>query len=476
MFCLLIFSFISALLVSKLGFNFGVVAVVLVIGTPAIIACIFNLEFGLMFTITLSFFLLGVKRIADDIPLGILMDLLVVIMLFGLFISQIKNRDWSFAKNKVSIFILIWMLYNLLQAANPSSESFMAYVYTVRSYAGLMAVYFLLMYAIRSVEFVTRLLKLWITLMTLVMLYGYFQEYIGLLPFEMKWITAEPGRYALLFQAGKFRLFSFLSDPLAYGFSMSFTGIMCIILANGPYKKYKKVLLRILGILMLNAMLFSGTRAAYVLPIAAIIFYTVIVQKKKMIITGLALGVLAMIMLNVPTSDPNIVRLQSAFHPGDDASYQVRVKNQAFIQPYIQSHPLGGGLGSVGEWGKKFSPWSPLANFPPDSGYIRIATEMGWAGLLLFCTLLFVIFREGIKDYVRIKDPRLKNYSLAMLCVLFSLVIANFPQEAIGQYPVSILFFVAIAIVNKCRGFDNNLSSPNASVGVVAKATKALPF
>ncbi|CAN5509665.1 O-antigen ligase family protein [soil metagenome] len=455
---MIIVSAILSALTARYGANFGIISTVLLIGTPAIIACIFNLEFGLMFTITLSFFLLGVKRISDDLPLGILMDLLVVIMLFGLFISQIKYKDWSFAKNKVSIMILIWMLYNLLQAANPSSESFLAYVYTVRSYAGLMTIYFLLMYAIRSVEFITRLIKLWIFLMILVMLYGYFQEFVGLRQFELNWIMSDPGRYALLFQAGKFRLFSFFSDPLAYGFSMSFTGILCIVLAGGPFSSRKKIFLRILGVLMLYAMLFSGTRAAYVLPIAAIIFYTVLVQKKKMVVTGIILGIMALIFLNMPSSDPNIVRLQSAFHPGDDASYQTRVKNQAFIQPYIQSHPLGGGLGSVGEWGKKFSPWSPLANFPPDSGYIRIATEMGWGGLLLFCSLLFIIFREGIRDYVRLKDPRLKNYSLAMMTVLFSLVIANFPQEAIGQYPVSILFFVAISIVNKCKSFDEKIN------------------
>jgi O-antigen ligase len=115
---------------------------------------------------------------------------------------------------------------------------------------------------------------------------------------------------------------------------------------------------------------------------------------------------------------------------------------------------MGGGLGSVGEWGKKFSPWSPLANFPPDSGYVRIAVEMGWIGLFLFCLMLFIVFKEGIKDYFRIRDPMLKTISLGMLTVIYSLTIANFPQEAIGQYPINYLFFVAIAIINKCRQFD----------------------
>jgi O-antigen ligase len=201
-------------------------------------------------------------------------------------------------------------------------------------------------------------------------------------------------------------------------------------------------------------MLFSGTRAAFILPPAGLIFYALITFKKKVLYSTVVLLLVGIVIINVPSSNANIVRLQSAFNPTNDASYQVRVKNQAFIKPYIQKHPLGGGLGSVGEWGKKFSPWSPLANFPPDSGYIRVAVEEGWFGLLLYVTLLFVVFYSGIKDYFRIRDPELKTYALGMLTVFYSLVIANFPQEAIGQYPINILFFVAIAIINKCRKLD----------------------
>ncbi|MGL1489090.1 hypothetical protein ACSTJG_25000, partial [Vibrio parahaemolyticus] len=76
----------------------------------------------------------------------------------------------------------------------------------------------------------------------------------------------------------------------------------------------------------------------------------------------------------------NILRFQSAFRPNNDASYRVRIFNQARIKPYIWSHPIGGGLGSTGEWGKKFAPNSYLANFPPDSGYVRTTVELGYVG------------------------------------------------------------------------------------------------
>jgi len=455
-------SLLIAHIVSKMGFAVGVVILAIIIGLPLTFAAMFYLKFGISLIIVLSFFLLGVKRFVGDVQLGLLMDFLIAVMIFGLIVRQVQERDWSFANNPISKIILVWVIYNLLQGGNPSAESFLAWVYTVRSFAGIMAMYFLLVYAIRSEKDIYFLIKVWIGLTLLGTAWGYVQEHIGFLQFEMAWIMATPERYALLFQAGTFRKFSFFSDPLVYGILLAFTSLLCFVLATGPFSKPKKIFLLAAGMFMMVGMLYSGTRAAFILPVAGLLFYGILTLKKQVIIAmffaALVLGVVA----NVPSSNPNIVRLQSAFNPTEDASYKVRMRNQAFIRPFIYTHPLGGGLGSVGEWGKKFSPWSPLANFPPDSGFVRIAVEGGWLGLLIYSALLYTVFHVGIKNYLLLKNPKLKVVSLGMLLVLFSLTLANYPQEAIGQYPISLLFFVAIAILNLAVKFDRKPELLNA--------------
>ena len=135
-----------------------------------------------------------------------------------------------------------------------------------------------------------------------------------------------------------------------------------------------------------------------------------------------------------PTSNLAVYRFQSAFKPSEDASFQVRARNQKRIQPYILSHPFGGGLGATGVWGQRFAPYSYLASFPPDSGYVRVAVELGWVRLLIFCSLMFVILYTGIVAYYRIRDPELKTYCLAMILILFALNIGNYPQEALVQF------------------------------------------
>lgn len=119
------------------------------------------------------------------------------------------------------------------------------------------------------------------------------------------------------------------------------------------------------------------------------------------------------------------------------------------------SHPIGGGLGATGAWGQRFAPNSYLANFPPDSGYVRIAVELGWIGLLLFCFLMFFILKSGIDNYFSIRNPELKTYCLSMLLIVFVFNIGNYPQEALVQFPSNIYFYVAVALINITKRIDD---------------------
>ena len=103
-------------------------------------------------------------------------------------------------------------------------------------------------------------------------------------------------------------------------------------------------------------------------------------------------------------------------------------------------------------WGLKS--FAFLANFPPDSGYVRVAVELGWVGLFIFCMLVFVILRTGINDYYHIRDPELKSYCLGMVLVVFCLNIGNYPQEALVQFPNNIYFYMVAALIGVIRKLD----------------------
>ncbi|TAH07827.1 MAG: O-antigen ligase domain-containing protein [Sphingobacteriia bacterium] len=449
--CSLFFSFA----ISKYGFIPGVLFLAIIAGLPFIYGVTVYPKFGILVFIFLANLIMWILRMGLNFPLGTLMDAMEVFLILGFFIQQKQKSDWSFIKGPIPLVIIIWIIFNLLEVINPAAESRLAWVYTIRSVAVIMLMYFIFVYNIRTKDFIKIILKLWLTMSIFGALYGLKQQFFGFAGFEERFVHSDPNLEQLLFIGGQWRRFSIYSDPVAFSYNMVNCSLLCIGLMTGPLKTYKRVVLGICAIICLWAMLYSGTRGAFALP-PVVMILLVILKFNKQIMTAAIIGAIGMIVLIfMPTSNPTIYRFQTAFKPSDDASFNVRKINQKRIQPYIQSHPIGGGLGSTGIWGQRFAPNSFLANFPPDSGYVRVAVELGWLGLFIFCCFMFTILRVGIINYFAIKDPELKSYCLAMLLIAFSLHIGNYPQEAIVQLPSSVYFYLVTALIVVTRRIDD---------------------
>ncbi|WP_025761796.1 O-antigen ligase family protein [Dyadobacter tibetensis] len=440
----------------KGGLSTGVLVLVGLAALPTVYAMMMFPFFGILCLIILAYFLFFIFRMGVNFPLGTVLDGMQAFLLLSLIISHKKRPDWSIFRGPVSVMILVWVGYNLLQVINPAAESRLAWVYTVRTVAVITLMYYVFVYYIRTLEQVRILLVLWLTLSLVAALYAYRQEYLGFPDSEMATLESDPLNVSLLFIDGHWRKYSIFSDPVEFSYNMVLGCLLCIVLLLGPIPKWMKVLLVPVLVFMGHSMLFSGTRGAYVLVPAALVMLAILKFSKQIMIGAILATFFFVALIFIPTSNPSIARFQTAFRPGDDASYNVRKMNQARIKPYILSHPMGGGLGATGMWGVRFAPYSYLANFPPDSGYVRVAVELGWIGLFLFCILMYIFLSTGIDQYYRIRNPELKMYCLAMILVLFALNIGNFPQEALVQYPNNILFYLAIALIQVCYRLDKS--------------------
>lgn len=442
-------SILFAFLIKSGGVKAGALIMIALIGPPIVFAVIAYPKFGIITILISSYFILWFIRLGlVDFPLGTLMDGLLALLILGLIIKQKYEPDWSFLYNPISIIILIWIGYNFFEVINPTAESRLAWLYTVRTVAIVMLNYFIFSYHIRSVEFVRLIIKVWLVLACIGALYGFKQQFIGFFQFEEDYLYSDPGVAALLFIGGQWRKFSIFSDPVAFSYTMVVSSILCAGLMFGPISKTKKWILAFLICCFMANMLFSGTRGAYVLFPAALLFLALLKLNKKVVLITAVAGLVMGILIFIPTGSLTLYRFQSAFKPSDDASFNVRAENQKMIQPFIQSHPIGGGLGATGIWGAKFAPGSFLASFPPDSGYVRVAVELGWVGMFIFCTLIFIILKTGIDNYYKIRDPELKSYCLAMLLIVFAFNIGNYPQEALVQYPSNVYFYLVAALIN----------------------------
>ncbi len=387
------------------------------------------------------------RMIGKEVPVGTTLDAMLALLLFGFFLKQKYRKHWDVLKGGISLMIFIWLGYNLVQVINPNASSRLAWVYTVRSVALVTLAYFVFLFHIKNRNFIRTIIKLWLAFSIIGAIYAFKQEHFGFANFEQIWLASDPKYKSLYYIGNHWRVFSIYADPATFAYNMVVSIILCLCLMTGPLATWKKVALAVLSGFFFLCMLYSGTRSAYVLIPVGFVFYSILNFRKQIIWFWIIAAPLLLVLRFMPPYTYTIYRFQTAFKPSEDASYNVRAANQKRIQPYIQSHPLGGGLGSTGTWGQRFSPNSYLANFPPDSGYVRVAVELGWVGLLVFCTFLFVILRRGIKNYFRIRDPELKSYCMAMVIIVFVLGVGNFPQEALVQYPLSVYFYLAVALI-----------------------------
>lgn len=182
-FCIL-FALFTAAVFALLPLKIALLFVGLMVGIPLLGACFVDLKIGVGFIMIFGFFVIIMGKYVDA-PFGIGLDALLFVLMFSLIVQVSKTKDISFAKHPISYFILAWIGYSLFQVLNPSSASLMAWLYTVRSLAGLLFLYFIASYAFTSKKIIFNCIKIVLGLGLIAAIYGLKQEFVGFSSMEL---------------------------------------------------------------------------------------------------------------------------------------------------------------------------------------------------------------------------------------------------------------------------------------------------
>jgi hypothetical protein len=133
----------------------------------------------------------------------------------------------------------------------------------------------------------------------------------------------------------------------------------------------------------------------------------------------------------------------------------VRNGKRLWLQPYARQHPMGGGINTVGTTGVNSEPGHPLAgDYDPDSGYLRMALERGWIGLLINFGMYATFLIWGVRKYFEVENGKMKILYAAYMAAFFALSIAQFAQDAVDQKPIFVIIMCSFAIFVKLDEFD----------------------
>ncbi len=428
-----------------------------ILGLVGLIAIVMDYRLSIYAVMLLGMFMFYINRLLPvEIPLGIPYELIsgfAIIML--LFTPVNKRTDWKGLMNPISFIFLLIVSYHLIQAFNPNSTSIVAWAVSLRGNISIV-IYILCFHYFRTIRDVKIFTATWLGLALVVAVYGLYQEVFGLTAFEWNWIYQVPERYRLYFIWGHMRKFSFLSDPNAFGLTMAFGGISCLVLSLGKFSTGKRLVFAASGLIMFVSMAFSGTRTSYAMVAVGIVFYILVtIQSKSTMIAAMAMVLIAGVILFGPIYGGTINRIRSTFSPSEDASMNVRDVKRISFQSYIQANPLGGGPLSAGHAGMRYSPGHPLAGeYDPDSGYLALALEIGWIGLILFLVLFGYVNIRGITEYYRLEIPVNKTIILAYIVPYFALSVAHFAQDAMFQRSLGVVIYATYAIVLRVPSFE----------------------
>lgn len=461
----------SLLLVTFIVVKTDIIGIALVLGLVFVSVIVYLLftypRLGMILLVIQGFTVIGLARYIPA-PLGLSLDGVMILLYVALFFKAFtKKVKWNKAKSQLTILTSLWMGYIILQILNPEARSIVAWFYAMRGYA----LYPFLVVPLAFILFnkpkdLRLFFIIWGVMSIIGTLKGVMQYTMGVDPFEQAWL--DQGSYKTHVLFGKLRVFSFYSDAGQFGASQGHAGVVFGILAL--FRKKASLKLRSFYLLVcltgLFGLLISGTRGALAVPGMGAIFYLILSKNIKMLTLGSIVVIGVYIFFAHTTllqSNAEIRRIRTAFDP-NNPSLQVRLENQKRLKNYLASRPLGGGVGATGNWGKRFTPGTFLAETATDSWYVAIWADTGIVGLIIHLFSLFFILLTGAYNAMfRIKNQDHRIMITAITCGFAGIMMASYGNGVFGQMPTGILMYLTIVFIFSSIRWEKNEEESNLS-------------
>ena len=419
-------------------------------------------------TFILNYLIMGIGRYINLEGISAVMDTILVSQLILIWIHSALKQDipWKNGLNILTIVTFIWMIYCIIELANPTGmlEAWVLSRGLIFNGLIISLISTLLITRIKQVKIIILLYSI---LTLLAVGKAIMQKTIGFDSFEQAWL-AGGGALTHIIGSGT-RYFSFFTDAGNFGSNMGCAGVVFGIIAFITPQKVSKIYYAIISLLSIYAMFLSGTRGAMIVPLGGLALYIIISKNYKAIFIGGFLLVFIYIFFAytyIGQNNPQIRRMRTSFRPTEDASFNVRRENQKRLAEYLKYKPIGEGLGLSGVENKKVS-IRFTTNIPHDSWYVKIWVETGIIGLILYLGgLLIVIFKCMWIIMFKIKSKELKGIYSGLLCGIFGMMLSAYGNAFWGQYPTMIIAFVGLSMILNGEYVEQQINNKNLIIKI----------
>jgi hypothetical protein len=441
-----------AMLIGWLTARGGILVPAALMALPFIAALagliLYQPKFGMAILLAHSFFMHFFLKHIPAIPWGYITELIILTMWLGVIFNPAIHFDWKMLKNEFCYLPLVWFVISLLQLANPYGASLAGFVSEIRStsltWLLVVPLCFIIFNTYKDLNF---FLILILAFSLVASFYGMKQLHIGLDAADQKFLDDGAAKTHLLW--GKLRVFSVFSDAGQFGASQALMGLITLILALGPFKLWKKILLGVMAMIIFYGMLISGTRGALFALVAGVFAALFLSKQTKILIVGGLLALSGLFILkftHLGNGNYHILRMRSALDP-KDPSLNVRFNSQRILREYLASYPFGGGLGVIGANGHKHNKDKFLSTIEPDSYWVKLWAMYGIVGLIIWMAFnLYILGKCGGIIWM-LEDLGLKTKLLALIAGMFGAFISSYGNEVMNALPTSAIYFISLVFI-----------------------------
>jgi O-antigen ligase len=414
---------------------------------------------GLYTYIVCSYFIVGVIRYVNA-PAGLAIDFVLFLTAIAIIFTG-KKEDLAKANNPMTWIVVLWFLYTAALVANPEAKSLQAWFYAIRGLSGYFAIAIPLIFILMDKKKDLNLfLKLYFIFTVVTAIWGIKQRYY-IDWAEQRWLDS--GSHLTHIIDGKLRVFSFLSDAGQFGALMAHAIIICVIFGLAYKDLRRKIIFGSLSAFFLISLAISGSRGPVLIVFAGLAVYLMLVQNFRLLVGGMIIGGGAFFFLaytSIGQDQYEIRRLRTALDP-NDASFQVRLENQKKLRVYLANKPFGGGVGSGGNWGERFTPNTFLAQTPYDSWYVKVWVETGIIGLVLYGIMHVIILILGFIHVNRVKEPILRAKGIALYAGFVGVLVGSYGNQIYGQMVISCLISYTLVYMYIIDKMDDTIVKEN---------------
>ncbi len=452
---IMVFAAFCALAIAKFGLIIGILLVGAPFGIFYLGSIIANPRIGISSALLVGFFSAGIARYVAA-PWGLLIDIVLFLGWLGLLFKKFERTDWSPLRNDIMLLALVWYGYIFMELGNPEMVSATAWFYAMRGVGFYQLLTFGLVFMLyRHPKYLDQFLNIIGLVSVFGCLWGFRQMLFGTDAAEDHWLYAE-GHEDEHILHGVLRVFSFYSDAGQFGASQAMMSLVFGLICLGPISWSKRIYYGLISIMCFLGFAISGTRGALAVPAAGVLMYLIVSKNFRILILGLlAIGTIYYILrfTFLFQGVEQVRRMRSGLDP-NSPSLMVRLNNQKTFGRYLASRPIGGGIGTAGFWGARFSPHTLLANTATDSYYVKIWAETGIVGICLHLFILGYFVGKGGYVVWNLRDEELRYKIMALYSGMGGVLLASYGNQVFSQMPTGMIMNISIPMIFLAPLFD----------------------